>query len=381
MENKKVTKSPHTRRKNIISAGITILILLLALIAFRKMSSQKKSTLADTVVKKERRKVETKSFIAGEEKNLIEVDGRLQAHERVSITSKVQGIMQEGTRSIKVGHYFKKGDLLFSIDSRQAGYNLKAQKSSLLTAITQMMPDIKFDYPQSLDTWQNYLNNFDVEKSIQPLPVPSNDQEKYFIAGRNLQNQYYQIKSLETQLADYNIYAPFSGVVTAVNVYPGALISPGQQLANMINTAYYEIQAPIALENLNYVKVGQKVLLESTDIGKQWTGKVNRIGTQIDANTQNIPLYITVSGKGLKDGMYLKGKLEGNTLDNVVKLPKQIFLSPSTIYVVEDSTLTIKELEPIKRMDNYVLVKGVEKDDKVVTGSLAGLYEGQKVTY
>jgi len=297
-------------RKNLISALITILILSAGFLINQKLASQKKSTVSDAVTKNERRKVQLSTFTAEDAINTIEIDGRLSAHERVAITSKVQGIMQPGT-SVKQGQYFQEGDLLYSIDNREASYNLKAQKSSLMTAITQMMPDIKFDYPQSLDRWQQYLNSFDVNKPIQALPNPSNDQEKYFVSGRNLENQYYQIKSLETRLADYNIYAPFSGVVTQANAYAGALISPGQVLCNMINTSYYEIQAPIALQDLKYVKPGQKVNLRSDELDKEWIGKVNRIGTQIDDATQNLPLFITVSGRGLKDGMYLKGTLNG----------------------------------------------------------------------
>ena len=32
-------------------------------------------------------------------------------------------------------------------------------------------------------------------------------------------------------------------------------------------------------------------------------------------------------------------------------------------------------------MANHVLVRGIDPEDKVVTGSLAGLFEGQKVNY
>lgn len=367
-------------RKNLISAAITAIILAAGFYGSQKMASQKKSTVSDAVTKNERRKVQLSSFTTENATNTIEIDGRLSAHERVAITSKVTGIMQSGT-SVKQGKYFKKGELLYSLDSKEASYNLKAQKSSLMTAITQMMPDIKFDYPQSLDRWQRYLDVYDVNRPIQALPTPANDQEKYFVAGKNLQNQYYQIKGLETRLADYNIYAPFSGVVTTANAYAGALISPGQTLCNMINTSYYEIQAPIALQDLKHVKAGQKVTLRSTELEKEWIGKVSRIGTQIDDATQNIPLFITVSGSGLKDGMYLKGSLNGASLTSVAKLPKNIFLSPNSIFVVKDSTVTTKTITPVKRGSEYVLVRGLDANEKVITGSLAGLFEGQKVTF
>ena len=368
-------------RKNIVSTIITLMILALGAFIFKTMSDMKKSTVSGDVVKKDRRTVSFASFTAETQPNLIEIDGRVRAHERVNLTSKVQGVMQESGKSIKEGKYFKKGDLLFSIDNKEASFALKAQKSSLMTSISQMMPDLKFDHPGSFDGWLKYLNDFNVNTSISPLPEPQSDQEKYYVTGKNIYTQYYNIKSQETRLKEYNIYSPFSGVITAINVFPGALISPGQVLASMINTERFEISTPIPLGDLKYVKIGQSVELKSSDLSKKWTGKVNRIGTQIDEATQNIPIYISVFGQGLKDGMYLKGELSGQELEAVTKLPKNIFISTEEVYVVVDSTLTVKEVTPIKRLSDYVLVKGISSDDKVVTGSLAGFFEGQKVNY
>lgn len=367
-------------RKNIISAIITLLLIAGGVIFFQLMSGQKKSTVSDKQVKKERRIVKVSSFEAKDETNIIELDGRLQSVESVGITSKVSGVLQPG-KSMRKGQFIKKGELMFSLDKREAEFNLKALKSSLMTSITQMMPDLKFDYAASFPTWESYLRNFDVNRAIPELPQPQNDQERYFLAARNIYNQYYSIKSQETRLSEYNIYAPFSGILTQVNVFPGSLVNPGASLATMINTSTYEIEAPVSLGQLKYIKPGQKVELSSSEMGKTWSGRVSRIGTQIDNATQNLPVYISASGAGLKDGMYLTGELKANTLTNVVRLPKSIFLSPTSIYVVQDSTLVSKEIESVKRMGNEVLVRGLLPDDKVVLGPLSGLFEGQKVSY
>lgn len=373
-------KTNKTRR-NIVSTIITLLILALAGFLFKALEGQKKSTVSDKVVKKERRKIDTSSFSASTQMNRIDVDGRVQAHERVNLTAKVQGVMQGTGRSIKEGKYFKKGSLLFSIDKQEADFAIKAQKSSFMTTITQMMPDLKFDHAQSFAIWKSYLDLYDVNLPIQTLPDAETDQEKYYISGKNIYSQYYNIKSQESRLKEYNIYAPFSGVITAVNVYPGTLISPGQVLASMINTEQFEISTPIPLSDLKYVSVGQTVELFSSELSKSWNGKVNRIGTQIDAATRNIPIYISVFGRGLKDGMYLKGGLNGQDLDDVTKLPKDLFVSTNAVYVVEDSTLVLKELVMVKRMSNHVIVRGLSNNDRVVSSSLAGLFEGQKVNY
>jgi len=366
-------------RKNIISTIITILLLMVGLFVFQKLSGGKESTVSNDEVKKELRKVKVDYFTPENIANSIEVDGRLQAYERVSISSKVTGIMEQNSANVREGRYFKEGDLLYSIDNQEAIFNLQAQKSALFTSIAQMMPDLKFDYPDAFTKWESYLSEYDINKTLLALPEATSDQEKYFVAGRNILNQFYNIKSLETRLKEYKIYAPFSGIVTQSNVYAGSIINPGSVLATMINTSVYEMTAPVPLDQLNYIKIGQQVLLSSQELGKEWKGKVSRIGNRIDATTQNIPIYITVNGRGLKEGMYLSGNLNGSQLESVVKLPKEIFLNPETIYVVQDSILKTKDVESIKRIADHVLVRGLNSDEAVVIGSLAGLYEGQKV--
>ena len=368
-------------RKNIISTAITLLILAGGIFLFQGLSNQKKSTVSENATKKERRKVQIASFKASEAANSIDLDGRLQAVEKINISSKVGGILQPSGKSLRKGQYIAKGTALFVVDKQEAEFNLKAAKSSLMTSITQMMPDIKFDYPQSFQAWEQYLKNFNVDQSLKAFPESQSDQERYFISGRNLNNQFYSIKSQETRLADYTIYAPFSGIITQINVFPGGLVNAGANLASMMNTGAFEIEAPISLEQLKYIKTGQSVNLRSNELDKSWTGRVSRIGTQIDNTTQSLPIFISVGGQGLKDGMYLTGSLEGNKLQEVIKLPKDVFISPTKIFTVVDSTIVAKEIISIKRLADDVLVTGITEEEKVIVGSLSGLFEGQKVRY
>lgn len=368
-------------RQRLISALIFLGFIAIGAFVFYKLSGMKKSTVSSVYTAKAKPKVLVSTFETTSVPNTIEIDGRLRAAEQVGIFSKVNGILEQGSSTVKEGKYYSKGDLLFRVNDQEANYNLLAQKSTLLTNITQMMPDLKFDYPEGFQKWQNYLDNFDVSQSLKELPKVTDQKEKYYVGGKNIYNLFYNIKSLETRLRDYYIYAPFSGVVTQVNIYPGALVNPGSNLATMINTSYFELLGTATLEELKYIKTGQKVNLFSTDLDKSWTGTISRIGSQIDNATQNIPLYISVSGRGLKDGMYLQGTVDGKTIEDITVLPKNVFVNPESVYIVQDSTIVAKEIKSVKRLKDKVLIRGLSPDDKVITGSLAGLYEGQKVSY
>lgn len=368
-------------RQNIISFLLSLLILLIGAGAYQYNSSKKESTVSGAAVTREIRAIKVNSFPPQQVQNKIEVDGRLNAYEKINVAAEVQGKLLSTGRTWKQGSTFGKGDLLFQVESKDDEYNLKAQRSQLYTQITQIMPDLKFDYPEEYEKWLAYLQDFDEEKEVKSLPKVSNKKAKYFIGGKNIQSQYYTIKSLEEKLNNYRIYAPFNGVFLSVNNYPGSLVSPGANLGQIMNTYNYEMVSPLTLEALKYVSVGQKVNLTSDEMGSSWTGIVNRTSRQIDQQTQSIPVYITVSGKNLRDGMYLKGSLGAAMVSDVSILPKEVLVNQNEVFLYDaaDSTLSIKEISVINFVDNEVYVKGINANDKVVTSATNNLFVGQKV--
>ena len=365
-------------RKVIISLVAVILILALAIMAFSSLSNQKKSTISDSQITEELVLVNTQNFETSTTQSKVKVDGRVRAYEQIDIAAEVNGRLQAITKKWKDGMYFKEGELLFEVESEDERYSLFAQRSSLLNAITQIMPDLKFDYPEAFQKWKNYLDNFNVERTTPRLPNIGSDQEKYYVAGKNIYNLYYSIKSAEQRLQDYQVYAPFSGVFLNVNAYPGSVVSPGSPLGRLMNTSRFELSTPISSKDYKLIKRGQKVELLSDDLGLTYNGTISRISTQIDQITQSIPLYISVSGRELRDGMYLRGELTGAELESVSALPIGAIADESSVYILQDSTIRSKPIEIILRSDDQVYVRGILPSDDVIIEGLNGLSPGQR---
>ncbi|MEL6389703.1 MAG: HlyD family efflux transporter periplasmic adaptor subunit [Bacteroidota bacterium] len=368
-------------RKLIISAILTVVILLVGMVVYQRLRSQKGSTIAQTSAVEELRKVELSTFLPKTIQKEISIDGRLQAYEVVDLFAEVTGPLRATSKPFKEGTYFSKGDLLFDIDDEDAKLNLLAQRASLQNAITQIMADLKFDYPDAFEKWKTYLDNFDFEKSVANLPEPSNQQERYFIGGKNLHTLYYQIKSLESKQQDYKIYAPFSGVVTQANTFTGALVNPGANLGTLMNTARYEVKAPIQLEDLEYIKSGQRVKLVSQELGQTWNGRVSRISQVMDERTQNLPIYISVSGRGLRTGMYLTGSINGADLKDVYKIPESLLFDQDQVLTVQDSVISSMPISVVSRSGDDLFVQGLSTDSEIVTSDIEGLYIGQRVSF
>jgi len=150
-------------------------------------------------------------------------------------------------------------------------------------------------------------------------------------------------------------------------------------LASIMNTGRFEMKAPVNLSDLKYIKTGQRVKLYSEQLDKTWEGRVSRISRVIDNVTQNLPVYISVWGSGLRDGMYLKGELTANQMSKVIALDKSIVVDQNKIFTVNDSIVKTKEIEIVKQDETTIYARGIDPSDKIISGTINGIFNGQKV--
>ena len=157
--------------------------------------------------------------IANQTENFdITLSGTLKSYNSVDLYAEVTGVAQSSKTEFREGAKFKKGDVLLKIDDTEYKNSVYAQKSAFMNTLTLLIPDLKYDFPESATKWENYLNSFEIRKSLKSLPEVSNEKEKYYITSKNIYNQYYTIKSQEARLAKYTIKAPFDGVISKSSI-------------------------------------------------------------------------------------------------------------------------------------------------------------------
>jgi multidrug efflux pump subunit AcrA (membrane-fusion protein) len=355
------------------------LVILLGAFATARFLSQQKEPPRRQVAGTKVKTVDTLQVRNTNVPTALSVQGELAAYDKIDIFSEVSGTLESTSRPFKVGTYFPKGAVLIKIDQEEARLTLLSQKSSLLNAITQLMPDLKIDYPESHKNWKKYLDEFEVEASIEPFPKPVNDQEKYFIASRNLYSQYYNIKSAEERLDKYSIYAPFGGVITAASINSGAVVRAGQKLGELMNSNNYELEATVTLRDLRYITVGNPVLLYSDDIEGSWKGRIKRISDRVDEGTQTVRVFIEVQGQELRENMYLRGEVTASTIDNAFKLPRPLLMDQQAVFVVRDSFLRLETVQVVKITDEAAIVKGLKNGTPLLAQPIPDAYDGMKV--
>lgn len=356
-----------------------MLILGAGFLGYRSLAGMKAAP-ARREAPKRIKEVRTKSVENTEVATTLTVQGRLMAYNKISLFTEVGGAVRATGKPFKKGITFRKGETLLRIDDTEARLGLQAQKASLMNSIALMMPDLKIDYPESFPNWQAYLSDFEVDSPMAALPEVVNQQEKLFVAGRNIYGQYYNIKSGEERLTKYTLTAPFSGVLTNAVVDQGAVVRPGQELGELMANNFYELVATVALSDLDFLQAGNTVTLHSEDIAGQWSGKIRRIGDQIDPATQTVSVYIGVSGAGLREGMYLRGEARARTIASAVEIDRDLLLDQQAVYIVEADTLLRRHPVEVRKFNRETaIVRGLPQGARLLVSEVAGAYDGMRV--
>ena len=309
----------------------------------------------------------------------IEANGTLVAKNRLELYSEVQGIFRSSAHDFKAGQEYRNGALLLSIDAAEYYASVQAAKSDFLNLITSLMPDLRLDYPGAFPKWESYLNNFDISKSVPPLPEISSEKVKYFITGRGVFSRYYNVKNLEQRLGKYRITAPFNGILIEALVTKGTLVRQGQKLGEFIDPSVFEVELAIEKAYSDLLTLGEKVILSAIDSENTYSGKVTRINGRIDQATQTIKVYVEVKGADLKEGMYLEAKLDARSEVEAIEISRKLLVDETKLYVLNDDVLDIIDVNPVHFTSKTVVIKGVPNGTKILSRPVPGAYAGMLV--
>jgi len=205
----------------------------------------------------------------------LTLSGTVISDNKKMITSRFMGFV---TRvNVGEGDYVRKGQLLYSIDSKE----IDAAKSQVELAISQAQ--------LSLQMYQNqYTNvklNLDRNKRLLAKDMVSRyEVENLALAAKNLRDlveiskkQVEQakerLKEVKNQYKYLNVTAPNNGVVISKNVRVGEMAMPGMPAIVLSDLSDLKIVVEVAENDLRLLKRGKKVQINIPSL------KIKEIGT------------------------------------------------------------------------------------------------------
>lgn len=368
-------------KRPLIILGSIVLILIVAVALSSVFSGMKPEE-----EKKEEEKIiryvkASKIEYSDIESELTET-GRVASKSIIDLSPEVRGKILNGTVQLKKGQSFRKGQLLLKIYNQEAQLALKAKKSSFLNSLANILPDMKMDYPERYQTWVDFFEAVEINKPLPKMPEIKSAKEKIFLSSRNILGTYYSIKSDEIILSRYYIYAPFNGSYTAVYAEPGAIANPGVRIASMIRTDKLELEVPVEVENVKFIKKGQTVNIISANDQEEFKGKITRISDFVDPQTQSVSVFIDISSKksaNVYQGEYMSVVFSNILLKDAYEIPRNAVFNQNEVFTVVEGKLKKRLVNILKMNDETILINGIDEGTMIVTESLINAVDNMEV--
>lgn len=296
---------------------------------------------------------------------ILQAQGYVTATDEVDIRPQKNGLIS--AVHVREGDEVRKGQLLFSLDSRDDEANIKKAEAALLSAKTQLATDIRalernkdladkgFVSATSLDTFQNKV------ETGQALVAQADA----------------ALTSSRIQFSYDRIVAPFNGRIGTINVRPGSMMTTNSTTAMVkltrINPATVNFTLPESqLGALRSAMTGAGAKVEIDASGKTVQGKVVFIENNIDRTSGTITVKAEVDNREqlLWPGQYAPVRVQAGEIKNAVTLPAQAVQNNVTgrfVYIVsEDKTVKPQPIELIQIYRERAIVTGIAGGVKVV---------------
>ncbi len=174
--------------------------------------------------------------------NALELKGEVVPAKSSDVVFKVAGILENGEANFQKGNKFRKNQLLFQVNNREAFLQMLSEKSSLSEKISAMLPEIESRFPAEKEKWNPFLASLGPATLIGDLPEVKTVEEEKLINSHGVFEAYRKIKNQEAAMADYFYIAPFDGIVLERSSKAGAKIRKNQSVAQIGKTGKLEIK-------------------------------------------------------------------------------------------------------------------------------------------
>jgi len=329
-----------------------------------------------------KRYVKAEKVVYSEITSPLTREGRVVASHDVLLVAEAAGKIEQGVVPLKKGTSFRKGQLLASIYKDEAELALKARKSNFLNLLSNILPDLKIDYPDEYQTYYHYFTSISFDKELPGLPDPKSDKLKVFLASRGILSEYYGLLQDEKNLQRRSLIAPFDGTFSQVNFEVGAYVNAGSQIARMIGTDVLEVEVPVENSNSRWIKIGDQVKVLSKNSADTLQGFVVRKADFVDAGTQSRSIFVRVKQSNKDDllvGEYKVVEFPGQKIGGAMEIPRSAVFNSNVVFAVFSGELKKIEIDVLKINQTSLIFKGIPEGTMVVTEPLINVKENMPV--
>ncbi|TDO96802.1 efflux RND transporter periplasmic adaptor subunit [Marinomonas balearica] len=268
--------------------------------------------------------VKVKTLTAQTIENTLKLSGETESNKSQVLVNAISGKVSALT--VKKGDFVKAGQKLVTFDTR----SLKANVSQAKALVKQKK--IELDGIKRLK--KNNLTS----------------QVKLAQSETDLASARATLKSLQVELENAVISAPFSGIVNNINIEKGQYVSVGTQVLDLVSIDPVTVKVNLPQAHLSKVNVGTTADVALPN-GVNATGQVQYISRVANTSTRTLPVEIEISNKNndIPSGI-------SADVNFILNEQKAHSFSPALISLNDAGNTSIKTITP----NNIVQIEQVE---------------------
>lgn len=294
----------------------------------------------------------------------VEALGTTRANETVIITADTSEKISE--IHFNDGEEVRKGTLLVTLDKKQEEAELRA--SEALTAETQNA----YDRASALKG-KNALSRATLQQR-----------------ATELRQSQAATEALEARLSNYEIRAPFDGMLGLREVSVGALVQPGDIITTIDDLSQIKVDFDVPSVFLASLQPGLPIIGHVEAFRSEtFKGEVKTINTQIDPITRTVRVRAVIPNENrtLKPGLLMTIELLKDSRqallipeESLLKIGEKNFVF---IVITEEKNLIAQQREITignRRPGIIEVLSGLKKGDKIVSHGTVKIRNGTKVS-
>ena len=281
-------------------------------------------------------------------------------------------------RNVEIGGLVKKGDVLARLDPEDQQLNARSAQSQLAAA--------RSEYEQSKAELERYTDLY--KKGFISKAEFDRWQNAFNVAKARLEQAQAQLAVTRNQTGYTELAADHAGVVTAILVDVGQVVSAGQTVMKLARTDDREIVISIPENRLSELSAAREIAISLwADPSKTYRGKLREVSPSADPVTRTYAAKISAldADPAMKLGMTANAYLRGIQRTVAVMLPATALFQDdghAAVWVVDKASSQVK-LVPVEvgeySEDKVAVLSGLTPGDMVVRAGVHKLFAGEKV--
>ena len=202
-----------------------------------------------------------------------------------------------------------------------------------------------------------------------------------------LKNAQAAVRAQSVRVNNAAVRAGISGTINKRMVEPGAVVSPGTPMFEIVNINSLKLSVLVDESQVGKIQLGQQVAINVNVLPEDsFSGRITFIAPKSDASL-NFPVEIEVQNRGnLKAGMYATAIFQTNNgaeTQNMLTVPATAFVngvSSGQIFVAQNGVAKlIKGTAGRVYGDKVQILSGLKNGDQVITSGQINLDNGSKI--